>query len=255
MKSVLKLFFVLIVFSAVFFTLRYYGSQLDYNVETLVLDLGGLTYLYSTVGTIFAVFAAFVIVTESQDWNMLVNASKNELRELNELWLWSKNLSPSLHKKFDELIQKYLDKVVSDEWQKLSWGEENFETEEILNQCHLLLAEAVKENQQISPALFSAFGNILNYRSTRLEYSWEPLAKILKLTIILVAGALIGLSLFIGVHNMWLDYIFMLCIVTLSTVILLVVDDLDNPLRPGDWCLTPHGYKRLLKDIQSRKWD
>jgi len=82
---------MLVVFSVIFFVLRFYGQSFGYNVDVLVSDLGGLTYLYSTVGTIFAIFAAFVIVSESQDWNTLVNASKNEVSEIRELLSGQKN--------------------------------------------------------------------------------------------------------------------------------------------------------------------
>lgn len=250
MRSFLKLLAVIIVFSVFFFALRLYGHYVGYDVSLLVSDLGGLTYLYSTVGAIFAVFAAFIIVSESQDWNTLVAASKDEARALNELLLWSKKLGPALADDFSKTIKRYLEIVITTEWQSLKKGIESPEAEPILSHFHDLLAAADNENSETSAHLFSAFNDLLNHRAARIEYSWQPLPMILKFTIILVAAAVIGLSLFIGVKNVWLDYIFMLCIVTLVTVILVVIDDLDNPLRPGEWCLTSTQYERLLCNIQ-----
>jgi hypothetical protein len=200
MRSIIKVIAVLVAFSALFFGLRVYGIYVGYDVAALVSDVGGLAYLYSTVGTIFAIFAAFVIVSESQDWNTLNGATKNEVRDMSELLSWSKRLSPSLAEK-------------------------------------------------IASHMFTSFDEFLNHRATRIEYIWRPLPVILKFTVFLVDSAVIGLSLFIGVRNMWLDYLFMLCIVTLGSVILLVVDDLDNPLRPGDWWLTSESHHRLLKRL------
>jgi hypothetical protein len=34
-------------------------------------------------------------------------------------------------------------------------------------------------------------------------------------------------------------------------VVYLVVDDLDNPLRPGIWQITPHDYEELLRRLES----
>ncbi len=59
----------------------------------------------------------------------------------------------------------------------------------------------------------------------------------------------IFLSLFIGVKNPWIDYIFTLSIGVLAYTIYIVIDDLDNPFRPGAWHLTPQDYKMLLDDI------
>ncbi len=252
MKSIPKLIFVLGIFSAIFFALRVYGKYIGYDIDTLVSDLGGLTYLYSTIGTIFAIFAAFVMISESEDWNSLVNAQKNEIRELNELLLWSKGLPLEIEDKLHNLVKQYLRQVVDDEWNKLSHGKENFQTEKTIDELHDVLSQISKENKEISSRLFSTFDKILEHRITRIEYSYEPMPKILKMTVFLVATFLIVLSLFIGVHNIWLDYIFMFCIVTLTSVILLVIDDLDNPLRPGDWYLTTDNYLRLFNKLKSR---
>jgi len=71
----------------------------------------------------------------------------------------------------------------------------------------------------------------------------------LKNTLIFADVLLIFLSLFIGVKNPWIDYIFTLSIGVLAYTIYIVIDDLDNPFRPGAWHLTPQDYKMLLGDI------
>jgi hypothetical protein len=63
---------------------------------------------------------------------------------------------------------------------------------------------------------------------------------------------LIFLSLFIGVKNLWLDYIFTLSIGVLAYTIYIVIDDLDNPFRPGAWHLTPQDCKMLIDDIKNK---
>ncbi len=253
MKSILKLFCIVVAFSIIFFLLRFHGNYLGYNVDTLITDLGGLTYLYSTVGTIFAVFSAFLILSESQDWNTLVNSSKNEIRYLNEILLWSSSFSSQINNEVAELSKRYLKEVVGSEWTKLSNGQEDSDTAKILDEFHKVIARVSKDNQQFSSVLFLSFNNFLSNRSIRIDYSYEPLAKILKMTVIFVAVVLIILSLLIGVHNLWLDYLFMLSIVTLVSVILLVIDDLDNPLKPGDWYLSSEEYNKLLISIVSSR--
>src|ERR1017187_1812574 len=250
MKSLFKLLLIIIAFSIFFFWLRFYGPYVGYDISTLVSDLGGLAYLYSTVGTIFAIFAAFVIVSESQDWDALSAAAKDEVRDLNELLLWSQKLSGNLSKKFSKTIEHYLETVITNEWQSLRNGIESSDVEPIISAFHDLLAEAGKENADIASHLFSSFSELLDDRATRVEYSWQPLPTILKFTVTLVAMAIMGLSFFIGVKDIWLDYIFMVCIITLGTVILLVIDDLDNPLRPGEWCLTSDNHQRLLNTLR-----
>ncbi len=250
MKSVFKLVSVLIIFSIIFFILRTYGNYFGYNVDILVSNLGGLTYLYSTVGTIFAVFTGFVIVSEASDWNTLVNSSKNEVTELNEVLLWSSKLPTPIAKKISQNVESYLDAVINDEWKVLEKGEKSKKTEDALSAFHPTISDAFKENSDLGSAIFTSFNNILNYRFARVEYSWQPLPKILKFTIFFVDAVLILLSLLIGVRDTALDYIFMICIVALGSVILMVIEDLDNPLKEGEWYLKPDGYKNLLNSIR-----
>lgn len=253
MKSLPRLLLVILFFSVLFFALRTYGGYIGYDIPTLISDLGGITYLYATVGTIFAIFAAFIIMSESQDWTTLSAAAKDEIRDLNELLLWSGKLSEDLANRFSKNIDQYLDVVVSDEWEALSRGIESSMINSVILKFHDLVYDAAKEDVEIGGHLFVVFGEFLNHRDIRVAYSWQPLPIILKFTVALVALSVTGLSFFIGVRNAWLDYIFLLCIVTLVAVIITVIDDLDNPLRPGDWCLRSDGYKVLLRRLRQFK--
>ena len=252
MKSVIKVALIGILFSIGFYFLRTHGFSIHYNVSILISDLGGLVYLYSTVGMIFAVFAAFVVVSEAQDWNMLVNAAKNEVGALSEIWLWSEQLSEDLKKKYKNCIEGYLENVINDEWARAAQGQESSQTSESVQPFHNLISKASTEDKELGRRIFSAFTNLLSNRSTRLELSYEPLPKILKFTVTLVATALIVLSLLIGVRDAWLDYVFLLSIVILVSIILLVINDLDNPLDPGEWYLKPKMYQELLSQLRSR---
>jgi len=238
------------VFSIAFFGLRFYGNSLGYDVSTLVSDLGGLAYLYSTVGTMFAMFAAFVIVSESQDWNMLNSASKGEVRELRELFLWSQRLESPLSEEFNKTIETYLQRVIHSEWPALGTGKQIREIDQLLASFHDLIARASIENNIIGERLTTCFEELLGHRDVRIEYSWQPLPSIIKLIVVFVDVLLITLSMFIGVKSIALDYIFTGSIFLLGIAILVVIDDLDHPLRPGDWFLKTTGYERLLQSLR-----
>ena len=64
---------------------------------------------------------------------------------------------------------------------------------------------------------------------------------------------LIILSLFLAVNNIYIDYVFTAAISLLAFALILVVDDLDNPFRPGAWHLTTDGYVSLLKELKQEK--
>ena|SRR5258708_37744355 len=117
MRNFLKIILFSILFSALFYFLRTQGPLGAYNIRLLISDLGGVTYLYSTIGIIFAIFAAFVILSESERWNELSDSVRGEISELNELLLWTKHLPQNTAVKFKSDIREYLEATVA-EWNK-----------------------------------------------------------------------------------------------------------------------------------------
>lgn len=250
MKTSTKIVLFLLVFTFVFYLLRTQGQYIYYNIETLIADLGGLAYLYSTVGIIFAIFAAFVILTEAERWNSLVDAVKGETGELNELWLWSHHLPANLKTDFDNDIERYLETLIGEGWRSGESGQKNLKIEGILNSLHDNIYKILKEAPDLMPQAFSTFGDFIKYREKRIHYTSFHLPKILKNTLLFSGTVLIILSLLIGVHDPWLDYFFVVSVASLAYVIYLLVDDMDNPTRPGGWHITTSDYQELLTKIK-----
>ena len=78
-----------ISFSGLFLMLRIYEGSNIFNLNvfgTEIADLGGVPWLYSVVGIIFSVLAAFIIQNEWQQWSNLVAAVRGEVQGLEQLW-------------------------------------------------------------------------------------------------------------------------------------------------------------------------
>ena len=96
---------------------------------------------------------------------------------------------------------------------------------------------------------FEVLLDLIEARNQRLNVSNEHMPIILKRIVFFTDILLIILSLFIAVNNVYLDYIFTASIGMLAFALIVVVDDLDNPFRPGTWHLTTEGYEQLLKEL------
>lgn len=250
MKTSYKIILFLLIFTFGFYLLRTQGQYVYYNVETLVADLGGLTYLYSTVGIIFAIFAAFVILSEAERWNSLTDAVKGEVGELNELWLWSHHLPGNLKTDFNNDIKQYLETLIEEGWQSGENGQKSLKINNILDSLRNNIYKILKEAPNLMPEVFSTFTDLIKYREKRIHFTSFHLPKILKGTLLFSDILLIVLSLLIGVHNPWLNYLFVASVAMLGYVIYLVVDDMDNPTRLGGWHLTTSDYQELLTKIK-----
>jgi hypothetical protein len=247
MKPIIKIAIFTIIFTVVFCILRIKGEYFGYNIDVLIADINGLAYLYSTIVFIFAIFAGFVILSEAERWSKLASAVRGEVGELNELRLWAEYLPEGIKSEFNQAINQYLKAIIGEGWQVESTGKKSEKVEESLKLLHNGIYKVSKEAPHLMTEIFSAFSDLIKYRDERIHHTSFHLPKILKNTLIFSGVLLVVLSFLIGVHNFWLDYIFVLGISVLVYATYLVIYDLDYPLQEGGWYITTKGYEELLE--------
>jgi hypothetical protein len=240
-----------ISFSGLFLMLRNYEGSNIFNLNVLgadIADLGGVPWLYSVVGIIFSVLAAFIIQNEWQQWSNLVAAVRGEVQGLEQLWHCANHLPEDTRLSICHPIHRYLALITTKGLEQLSRDEHT-----ALDRVFISICDAVygmPDHPRLKSTVDAILANIISHRSSRLLYSWPATPGVLKNTLGFAAALVIVLSLFIGVRSIWLDYVFTISIALLAYVVYLVVDDLDNPLRPGLWQITPHDYQELLRRLE-----
>jgi hypothetical protein len=244
MTSIIKrTFFFLVPFSLLFW-------YIHEHFETIISrsTQNGLTGFYSADGLIFGLIVAFVIQREWEIWTNLSESVQTEIDTIREMWKWSAYAEPSLCEQAHKYLEGYLKSLVS-EWHK---GEEKSRTKKVdaeLDGLRGMLVNMSLSMGSLGQQLQSAFTNLIQARNQRLNFSNQHMPRILKRIVLLADILLILLSLFIAVNNIYLDYIFTASIGLLAFTLILVVDDLDNPFRPGSWHLTTDGYEGLLEEL------
>ncbi len=242
----------IVIFAIGFSCLFYFVRTSDYyNSKILFADLGGVPWLYSTIGVIFSIIAAFAIQKEWDGWNNLVDAVKNEVDSLEELWIWIEHFPKNIGEKIKGPFIQYLRVVIREGWQKSELGERSEEAEHALSLLRNALFETSKHNSQLTINSLSSFSELLKHRKSRLHFSVRHMPNILRCTLIFSMVLLAFLSLLVGIKNIWLDYIFTLSIAALAYTVYAVIIDLDHPLRPGGWHLTTKDYEELLRRIEN----
>jgi len=249
MTLIKKIIPFLLVFSLIFYFVR---MNDEYNTRILVADLGGTPWLYAAVSTIFGVLAAFAIQKEWDAWNALSEAVNGEVDSLEKLYLWSDHFPEKIRAAFHENIKKYISLVVS-LWRSTERGEKTPEIDSALRDLNDNVYRIFTEAPELMPTSFALFSNVMKYRSYRIQDSARHMPRILKNTLQYAAFLLIFLSMFIGIKNVWLAFMFTASIASLVFSIFTVLLDLDNPLKPGSWHITTKAYDDLLARIDSRQ--
>jgi hypothetical protein len=248
MKLISKIFLFLIIFSSAFWLIRTadHGKIILMDLQ----DLGGIPWLYSSICLIFSILAAFTIQKEWENWNGLSSAIRGETETIRELWLWARHVSAETHKSIVQSLEDYLS-VILTEWPFMEQAERSESGERILDILRKTIKELGEETEKSQ--FLQLFNELIRNRSNRSDRSMSHIPHVLKNTLIFTDILLIVLSLFIGVKNPWIDYIFTVSIGVLAYTIYVVIDDLDNPFRPGSWHLTFHDYAILLNKIRDEK--
>jgi hypothetical protein len=171
MSTLRKIIPFVIGFSILFFLVR---TSTYYNDSLLIKDLAGLPWLYSTIGAMFSIIAAFTIQKEWDNWNKIVEAVKNEVDALEELWMWIDNLPTGTNNKAKELIIEYL-KIVIQEWrQKSERGERSEAAENTLHSLRTTILDTPKIDSRLAPISFSLLSQLMRHRNDRLHSSVIP---------------------------------------------------------------------------------
>lgn len=246
MNLIKRLIPFLIVFWTVFYFVR---TNSLYNTRLLLQNADGLPYLYSVVGTVFGLLAAFAIQKEWEEWNALSDAVRGEVDGLEKLYLWASNFPEKIRNDIHGDIKRYLSIIVKEGWQYSEKGEKSRELDDAIIRLNTSIYHLFDVAPQLMPTAFALLSIVFNNRSARLQHSSEHTPPLLRNTLRFAAFLLIGLSMFIPVWNIWLAFIFTASIASLAFAIFLVLTDLDNPLKPGDWHITTKDYETLLKKI------
>jgi len=248
MKFTIKIIIFIGAFSLIFYGLH---DSDFFNNKVILADLGGVPWLYASIGTLFSILAGFIVQKEWENWNNLLDSVKSEVNALRELWIWSRHLPKKYKEVFNQGIKRYLGEMVRDGLTRSERGEISSKIEKSFTELQNSMQTMSREDQSLMTATFSLFTKVLECRTNRLRYSAHHIPKTLRRTLFFSTLLVIILCLFIGIKSIWLDYIFTSSIALVSYVIFLVIEDLDNPLSPGDWHLTASDYSLLLTQIEN----
>ena len=240
-----RIFLFLSAFSFVFWLIRTadHGKMILLDLQ----DLGGIPWLYSAICLIFSILAAFTIQKEWEHWDELVRAIKGELDTIRELWRWSNHPLREARRDICSCLENYLASVLT-EWPTANQADGDASGERVLDVLRKTIVElpsGTGRTQQLN-----LFEELIRNRNMRIDQSISHIPQVLKNTLIFTDVLVIVLSLFIGVKNPFFDYIFTTSIAVLAYTIYIVIDDLDNPFRPGSWHLTSNEHQLLLNKIR-----
>lgn len=246
MRFIIQIILFFIAFSAVFYGVRLIPGM---DISSLNPSMDGVGWLYSQIGLIFGVFAAFTIQSQAKKWDELLSAIRQEVNNLRRLFWLSYHLTPVQAKKLRGNIRNYLSLVIHEGWKDIDTGHRSTNMEFAIQSLQEVVFDISHDIAAYSPTATAIIRSIFESREERMFQSAKRTPLLLKATIYVGAFFMIGLSFFIAVSNFWINFIFVGSISFLVVLIIMVIEDLEHPYRPGHWHVTQEAYQILLNEV------
>ena len=250
MKLLHKIVAFFVTFTLLFALLRATEHFNNHILMDELQELGGVPWLYSVIGVIFSILAAFVIQTEWEHFNRLIEAIREEVGALEQLWLFSFHFPEALREQTHQAVHAYLRGTI-DRGLRRNAPDGALPPDEPALATLREAVFALGPTPELMATAFAIFADLVKHHGSRLYYASNRVPPILRRTILFGASLIILFSFFIGVKNVWLDYLFSGGLALLTCLVYLVMDDLDQPLRPGIWQVTTKDYQRLLRKVEA----
>ncbi len=243
-KFVLFLTIFLIGFSFV----RFIGEDLYILAHK---DLGGIGWLFSTIGLIFSILSGFLIQHLWDKWERVQKVVLEEIHVLDHILMFATPDS-NLKLRTKDIITLYVKHIIEKEWSPNTPLLENNEATSLLKELHdEVFASQNSAGYLGNKGVLTKLMNSLFYtREKRILLITRRMPYIIKNTFILSASLVIFLSLFVAIQSIVLDLIFTISIGSLVFAIYLIIDDMDDILSPGEWHVSTKLYKQFLKKIE-----
>ncbi|MDP3790000.1 MAG: DUF4239 domain-containing protein [Candidatus Omnitrophota bacterium] len=205
--------------------------------------------IFATLGVVYAVLLAFVVIIAWQSFNeSSVNVEK-EANRLTDLVQDSGPFAQPFKEEINELASEYAKSVIDDEWAAMERGESSPRTHEVVRKIEALY-EGYSPRTDTERIFFAESIRKLNelceLRRSRLIDSKMGIHPVLWLVLILGAITTISFTYFFGSENFNAQIMMVALLSTLLALILFTVLVFDFPFT-GDVSVSPQAFKEMLK--------
>lgn len=245
-----KILLFTIGFSILFYVVRV-GEVIPSNI--VAEDFRSVIPLFSGITVVFSIISGFIIQAQWHKWDTLIDAVRGEVNMLRHIYVMAQNFPASPRSKLRSSIKKYLEVLIEvNDATTTHRGIRNKQVDEAMYAIDRNVYQVLDKFTQTGMGVFMLFNRAMEFRETRIQNGSHRLPIMLKALIVVMTIIMIASSFFIFFNNIWFEYTFRLVLALLAYTIYLIVDDLDNPFRPGNWQLRFSGYRELLQEIQEK---
>ncbi len=238
---------------AVFAVVLMIIAQSVFHTRDYLSDIGGISAFLVAFGSLYGIIAAFIVVEVWGKFNNTKYLIEQEAEGLEKLYLLS---SYFRDKKFTEhmytKISDYIKLIIQNNFKHLRHGKKQGNEDEAFAQ----LAQNINHLKINSDADGTVFGlivehytNLSQVRTERLHKSVLRLPIPLRLFFYTSSFFMVVTFIFMPFINIYYDALMTGSFVFSLSLLLYIIEDLDNPFFGDMWHITPDTFRETLDHI------
>lgn len=216
-------------------------------------DVGGLGAFVTVFGTLYGIMSAFVVFEAWAQYNKtstLIDQEALGLERLFRLTLYFRDEKLTL--KMKEVIEHYAGIVIADNFQQLGSGTRNEEASASFRKIASVIRD-IKFNDNhdsiVYDHIIDHYGALSETRTERIAHCLMRLPYLLRFFLYMTSASAIIVFIVMPFVSVWYHMFVVGVITFVITMMLQLVEDLDNPFV-GNWNINAGPFKRALNHIE-----
>ena len=212
-------------------------------------DIAG--FIFATIGVIYAVLLAFIVVITWQDFDKAEDVTINEANCIAALYRDATPFPAGFRAELKSELTDYVKAIINEEWQTMAKGQKGVNAQKIQEKLWKLYSgfQPKNETQKIFFAeSVKKLNQAAEMRRQRIVYASAGINPLLYFVLIAGSFITIAFTMLFGTENIIPHLIMVSLLATMIAIILFTVISMDYPFT-GDISITPDVFKNMLSTL------
>jgi hypothetical protein len=212
-------------------------------------DIAG--FIFATLGVIYAVLLAFIVVITWQDFDKAENITISEANCIAALYRDATPFPAEFRAELKSELTDYVKAIVNEEWQMMAKGQRSASVQKIQEKIWILYGSFQPKNET-QKIFFAESVKKLNLaaemRRQRIIYASSGINPLLYFVLIAGSFITIAFTMLFGTENVIPHLIMVSLLATMIAITLFTVISMDYPFT-GDISITPDVFINMLSSL------
>lgn len=248
---VIKIILFVVVFSTLFWFIRLGNILPEYNLEQ---DLRSIPTLFAAGNFLYSIFTGFIVQAQWTKWDRLIEANRGEITMLRQLFILAHHFPKPEMLELRYRIYNYLNTYItaSENENRKVLSTRSQKVDDALIKIDDSMFKLVKKYPNEGAIISGYLTRAMEYRERKLQLTGQRLPVGIKVFIYFATFSVIFGSLFVPFNSMVINFYFSMVVALLAFGVYLIIEDFDDPYRPGNFVLSARLYRKLREEIKAK---